>query len=49
MRPESAKFLSDIRQAIAFHLEGLVEDRQPIPDPGTLVDYVHVSIPAVTR
>lgn len=38
--------LSAIREAIEFHLEGLVEDREPVPDPKTLVDYVEVSIPA---
>ena len=38
--------LSAIRAAIEFHLGGLVEDGDPIPDPGTLVDYVEVPIPA---
>jgi predicted RNase H-like HicB family nuclease len=38
--------LAAIRAAIEFHLEGLVEDGDPIPDPGTLVDYVEVAIPA---
>ncbi len=38
--------LSSIREAIEFHIEGLVEDGAPIPDPGTLVDYVEVHIPA---
>lgn len=38
--------LSSIREAIEFHLEGLAEDRVPIPDPATLVDYVEVQIPA---
>ena len=38
--------LAAIRAAIEFHLEGLVEDGDPIPDPGTLVDYVEVHIPA---
>jgi predicted RNase H-like HicB family nuclease len=38
--------LSAIRAAIEFHIEGLVEDGDPIPDPGTLVDYVEVHIPA---
>lgn len=41
--------LSAIRQAIALHLEGLAEDRAPIPDPTTLVDYVEVAIPAAVR
>ncbi|MGE5611302.1 MAG: type II toxin-antitoxin system HicB family antitoxin [Bacillota bacterium] len=37
--------LSAIREAIEFHIAGLVEDRQPVPDPTTLVDYVEVDIP----
>lgn len=40
--------LSAIREAIDFHIEGMVEDRQPIPDPVSLVDYVEVHIPAET-
>ena len=38
--------LSAIRTAIEFHIEGLVEDGEPVPDPGTLVDYVEAPIPA---
>ena len=38
--------LTAIRAAIEFHIEGLVEDGDPIPDPGSLVDYVEVQIPA---
>lgn len=38
--------LSAIHTAIELHLEGLVEDGDPIPDPATLVDYVEVPIPA---
>lgn len=37
--------LSAIRGAIELHIAGLVEDRQPVPDPTTLVDYVEVRIP----
>ena len=37
--------LSAIRTAMEFHLEGLVEDGEPIPDPSSLVDYVEVAIP----
>ena len=29
-----------IREAIAFHLEGMREDGLPIPEPVTVVDYV---------
>ncbi|MCY3021153.1 MAG: type II toxin-antitoxin system HicB family antitoxin [Planctomycetota bacterium] len=35
-----------IREAIAFHLEGLKEDGQPIPKPAAKVEYLEVSIPA---
>ena len=37
--------LSSIREAIEFHIDGLAEDGDPIPDPSTLVDYVEVHIP----
>ena len=31
-----------IREAIALHLEGLVEDGLPIPEPTSQVEYVEV-------
>jgi predicted RNase H-like HicB family nuclease len=31
-----------IAEAIAFHLEGLREDGQPIPEPSSLCEYVEV-------
>ena len=31
-----------IREAIALHLEGLVEDGLPIPEPSSRVEYVEV-------
>ena len=33
---------ASIRETIAFHLEGLREDRQSIPEPSSLVEYVSV-------
>ena len=33
---------ASIREAIAFHLEGLREDRQSIPEPTSLVEYVSI-------
>ena len=30
----------EIREAIAFHLEGLREDGQPVPEPRTALTYV---------
>lgn len=32
-----------IREAIAFHLEGIREDGLPIPQPSSQVDYVEVA------
>jgi predicted RNase H-like HicB family nuclease len=32
-----------IREAIAFHLEGLRADGEPIPQPSSRVDYVEVA------
>jgi predicted RNase H-like HicB family nuclease len=32
-----------IREAIQFHIEGMREDGAEIPEPGSLVDYVHVA------
>jgi predicted RNase H-like HicB family nuclease len=33
---------ASIKEAIAFHLEGMREDRQSIPIPTSLVDYVSI-------
>lgn len=32
-----------IREAIEFHLEGLREDGEPIPEPSSRVEYVEVA------
>ena len=32
-----------IKEAIAFHLDGLREDGAPIPEPSSKVDYVELS------
>ena len=34
---------SQIREAIAFHIEGLREDGSPIPPPDSRVDYVDIA------
>jgi predicted RNase H-like HicB family nuclease len=34
-----------LREAIAFHLAGLREDRQPIPEPSSRVDYMDIQLP----
>jgi len=31
-----------IREAIEFHLEGMREDNEPIPEPDARVDYVEI-------
>ena len=30
----------EIREAIRFHIDGLLEDGQPVPSPTTICDYV---------
>jgi predicted RNase H-like HicB family nuclease len=37
-----AETLRLIREAITLHLEGMVEDGLPVPEPATQVDYVEV-------
>lgn len=32
-----------IREAIAFHLEGMREDGEPVPEPRVVVEYIEVS------
>jgi predicted RNase H-like HicB family nuclease len=34
---------SEIREAIAFHLEGMREDGLPVPDPTSKVEYVELA------
>ena len=34
---------NEIRSAIKFHLEGMKEDGQPIPQPSSAVEYVEVA------
>jgi predicted RNase H-like HicB family nuclease len=33
-----------IREAIELHLEGIIEDGLPIPEPSSQVDYVEVDV-----
>lgn len=33
----------EIREAIAFHLEGLREDGVPVPPPSSQVEYVNIA------
>lgn len=34
---------TEIREAIAFHIEGLREDGLPVPSPSSQVEYVEVA------
>ncbi len=40
--PEDVERL--IREAIALHIEGMSEDKLPIPDPSSRVEYVEVNV-----
>jgi predicted RNase H-like HicB family nuclease len=42
--PEEVKTL--IQEAIEFHLEGLQEDRESIPQPNSSIEYVEAKISA---
>ncbi len=33
----------EIREAIKFHIEGLIEDGLPIPQPASIVEYLDIS------
>jgi predicted RNase H-like HicB family nuclease len=30
----------EIREAVRFHIEGLREDSEPVPEPNAIIDYV---------
>ena len=34
---------AQIREAIQFHLEGMRADGEPIPEPSSTVEYVHIT------
>jgi predicted RNase H-like HicB family nuclease len=34
---------SEIREAIQFHIEGLIEDGLPVPQPLSVVEYIEVA------
>ncbi|MBI5436471.1 MAG: type II toxin-antitoxin system HicB family antitoxin [Nitrosomonadales bacterium] len=33
----------EIREAIGFHIEGLIEDGLPIPQPASIVEYLEIA------
>lgn len=35
----------NMRQAIRMHLEGILEDREPLPVPQTTAEYLDIPIP----
>jgi predicted RNase H-like HicB family nuclease len=39
-----AEIEQNIREAIALHLEGMIEDGDPIPEPTTSVSYVELQV-----
>lgn len=34
---------NEIREAIEFHIEGLIEDGLPIPQPASIVEYLEIA------
>jgi predicted RNase H-like HicB family nuclease len=42
--PEEVRML--IQEAIEFHLEGLQEDGESIPQPSSYIEYIEAKIPA---
>ena len=36
---------ANMREAIKMHIEGMVEDQEPIPTSQTMADYLDISIP----
>jgi predicted RNase H-like HicB family nuclease len=45
----TGKTLEDVkgnmREAIAMHVQGMVEDQEPIPTPQTTADYLDIPLP----
>jgi predicted RNase H-like HicB family nuclease len=39
-----AEVRKNIEEAIAFHIEGLIEDGLPIPEPRSRAEYVSVAV-----
>ena len=35
----------NMREAIVMHLQGMIEDQEPIPTPQTTVEYMDISLP----
>ena len=41
------ELLEEIREAIQFHIEGMREDGEPVPEPQATAAVVDVTVPAV--
>lgn len=39
----------NLREALEFHFEGMVEDGEAIPEPIVVVDYIEVEVPTKTK
>ena len=37
--------IANMRDALEFHLEGMAEDGDPIPEPEVIIEYVDVKVP----
>ena len=35
----------NMREAIVMHLQGMIEDQEPIPSPQTMVEYMDITLP----
>ena len=37
--------VENMREAIVMHLQGMIEDQEPIPIPQTTVEYMDITLP----
>ena len=35
----------NMREAIAMHIQGMIEDQKPIPIPRTTAEYIEIAVP----
>ena len=40
---------AQMREALQFHFDAMVEDHEPMPAPTSLVDYVDVDVPVAAE
>ena len=40
---------ANMRDALEFHFEGMIENRETIPEPGAIVEYVEVELPTPAK